>query len=347
ISNRNLFVEMGQILPNESIVWFGRRNYRWEGLWLIGMPIVSTEAPGLGVYNIDMGGGTRASSALFYTVSSSGGPLQKALDLRLDDISLLHGNLSLIYNYVSTGAQDAQLGTTAYAPMNGYKIAVIHKAWTPASSHQFATMYGHGLSGAMDSADFEQGPLADSLGPWRNNKFFAESSAPELRNAVQKSSIFRIGEQASWYPQGRSFNLDAAIGWQKANFGGLRYLLNDAIYQRPDMQTLAAAIRPSFQLKPTLELETLLGYVAVDKGFGYRHRTEEGDLQDTLHPFDQRLCNLYFSLNLKPMARWQQKFSIYSGYSWWNRALRRDVSNGLYPDRNHGLYAGISSYWEI
>ncbi|HYX36410.1 MAG TPA: carbohydrate porin [Oligoflexus sp.] len=347
IGNRNMFLEVGQFLPRESLFWFGRRGYRWEGFWLIGMTIMNSEAPGFGVYNIDVGQGMRASAAAFYTVSYSGGPLQTALDLRLEEISLLNGKLSLIYNATQSGARDAAAGTQSYAPMRGSKFAIMHKAWMPSASHQFGAMYGQGLFGAMDSADFDQGPLADSLGPWRNNELFSASSPPELRDAIRESSVMRIGEQFSWYPQGRSFSLDAAVGWQRAEFGGWRYVIDNMIMERPPMQAVAAAIRPTLQLRPTLELETLLGYVSVIDGFGYRHRNSAGDLQETIRPVDQSLCNIYFALNLKPLARWQQKFGLYTGYSFWNAAMRRDVSNGLYPDRNSGFYLGLSSYWEI
>ncbi len=347
IGNRNLFIEIGQLLPNESLLWFGRRNYRWEGLWLIGMTIATTEAPGIGIYNIDVGQGMRASAAALYTVSYSGGPMQSALDFRWEEISALDGKLSFIYNYTMSGARDAQIGNKSYQPMHGYKVALLHKAWAPSGSHQFASLYAKGLAGTMDSVDFEQGPLADSLGPWRNNELFSVSSPPELRDAVQESSLVRVGEQISWYPQGKSISVDAALGWQHADFGSWRFVEDDLIKQRPAMQTVAAAIRPTLQLKSTLELETLLGYVAVANGFGYRHRNSQGDLQETIRPLNQQLYNIYMSLNLKPLARWQQKFSFYTGYSWWNRSMRRDVSNGLYPDRNSGLYAGLSSYWEI
>ncbi len=347
IGNSNLFVEVGQLLPLESLLWIGRRGYRWEGLWLIGMTIANTEGPGFGIYNIDVGQGRRAALAAFYTVSYSGGPVQSVVDFRLEEISLWDGKLGFVSSYTASGARDSAAGTQSYAPMHGYKFALLHKRWAPSGSHQFASLYARGLFGVIDSADFEQGPLADSMGPWRNNDLFSSSSPPELRDAVQESSLIRIGEQLSWYPQSQVFSVDAAIGWQKADFGGWRYAENGIIRQRPAMQSFAVAVRPIWQIKSTLELESLLGYVSVIDGFGYRHRTDDGNLQETLRPLDQNLCNLYFSLNMKPMARWQQKFSIYSGYSWWNRAMRRDVSNGLYPDRSSGWYTGLSSYWEI
>ncbi len=119
------------------------------------------------------------------------------------------------------------------------------------------------------------------------------------------------------------------------------------IHERPPVEALAAAIRPTYHIRSTLELETLLGYVSVSDGFGYRHRDGDGDLQETIRPVDQSLFNIYCALNLKPLARWQQKFGMYTGYSFWNDAMRRDVSNGLYPGRNSGFYLGLSSYWEI
>ncbi len=347
IGNRNLFLEVGQFLPRETLFWVGRRAYRWEGFWLIGMTIANNEAPGMGLYNFDLGNGVRASAAAFYTVSNSGGPIQSALDLRLEEISLLEGKLNFLYNITQSGARDAEAGTKTYAPMHGFKLAIMHKAWMPSASHQFAAMIGRGLFGAMDSPDFDQGPLADSLGPWRNNELFSESALPELRDAVQESRLLRVGEQFSWYPQGKDYSLDAAIGWQRADFGGWRYTLDDMIYERPPVEAFALAIRPMYQIRSTLELETLLGYVSVADGFGYRHRDGDGDLQETIRPVDQSLLNIYCALNLKPLARWQQKFGIYTGYSFWNDAMRRDVSNGLYPGRNSGFYLGLSSYWEI
>jgi maltoporin len=347
IGNRNIFLEVGQFLPRETLFWIGRRSYRWEGFWLIGMTIANNEGPGLGLYNFDVGNGVRASAAAFYTVSYSGGPIQSALDFRLEEIPLLDGKLGFISNLTQSGARDAGTGTQSYAPMTGFKFAVMHKAWMPSASHQFGAMIGRGLFGVMDSPDFDQGPLADSLGPWRNNQLFSDSAPSELRDAVQDSRLLRIGEQFSWYPQGKAFSLDAAIGWQRADFGGWRYTVDDQIYERPPMEAVAAAIRPMYQIRSTLELETLLGYVAVTDGFGYRHREGDGDLQETIRPVDQSLVNLYLALNLKPLARWQQKFGLYTGYSIWNDAMRRDVSNGLYPGRNSGFYLGLSSYWEI
>jgi maltoporin len=347
IGNRNLFLEVGNLLPRETLFWIGRRGYKWEGFWLIGMTIANIEAPGIGLYNFDVGNGVRAAAAAFYTVSYTGGPIQSAIDLRLEEIPLLNGKLGFISNVTQSGTRDAATGTKSYERMHGFSFAVTHKAWMPSASHQFGAMISRGLFGAIDSEDFDQGPLADSMGPWRNNELFAESAPPELRDAIQESRLLRVGEQWSWYPQSQPYSLDIAVGWQRADFGGWRYVIADQIYERTPMESVAAAIRPMYQIRPTLELETLIGYVAVTDGFGYRHRDSQGDLQETLRPVDQSLVNIFASLNLKPLARWQQKFGLYTGYSFWNAAMRRDVSNGLYPGRNSGFYLGLSSYWEI
>ncbi len=348
VGNRNLFAEVGQFLPNDALLWVGKRSYKYENLWLLGMNIANQEAPGFGVYNIDMASKGRLGLAWFHTVSNQESPMQTALDLRFEEVSLGDGRLSLITIYSETGRNEARTGERRFEPLQGHKFALLYKIFKPDISHQTALLYGKGLFGGMDSKDSEQGPLIDSNGAWRNYKVFIEDVAPDIARAVQDSTTIRWGYQISSYPSDSDWNWNAGIGYQNVDFGGLRFVEDDKIYLRPDMNTLALIAKPTYAIRSTLELESTFSYLYVSKGLGYKHKAaDSGSVQESLGPVDQKLSGILVSLNLKPLGRWQQKWSTYVGYSWWNDAIRRDIGKGNYPDRTAGLYAGVSSYWEL
>ncbi len=347
VGNRNLFAEVGQFLARDALLWMGKRSYKYENLWVLGMNIANQEAPGFGVYNIEVPQG-KVGLAWFHTVSNQASPMQTALDLRYEDIKLGEGKLSLLGIYSETGPTDARTGKERFEPLQGYKLALLYKVWMPSLSHQAALLWGKGLFGGMDSKDSEQGPLIDSNGAWRNYTVFVQGAAPDLYQAVQRSTTFRWGHQLSYNPNGSDWSWNAGLGYQDVNFGGLRFVQDNLIYKRPRMKTIAAVVKPNYSLRSNLEVETTLSYLKVINGLGYRHKAaDSGTVQDSLAPVDQRLSGLLVSLNLKPLGRWQQKWSTYLGYSSWNDAIRRDIGRGNYPDRTSGLYAGVSSYWEM
>ncbi len=347
VGNSNLFIEAGNIIGADALIWAGKRFYKQEYLWVINMNIVTEDAPGFGVYNIDLGSYGRLAAAAFHSVSNQASPLQTSLDLRIEEIPIGKGRLQIIDVFTETGEADARTGEARYAPMKGNKLAAIYRAWNPDSSHQTAIVYGKGLFGGMDSEEYEQGSLIDSSGAWRNYSVFVDGASPEIRSAVLKSSTIRAGYQFSYYPSGGDWNHNFAAGFQKVQFGGLRFQDEESYYERPDMDTYASVLRSAYNLSSTFAIEPSFAYLKVFNGLGYKHRSAGGTVQESLLPVDQRLSNLALSFNLRPVGRWQQNFSFYLGRSWWNSEIRRDISQGNFPNRTSGFYAGISSYFEI
>ncbi len=347
VGNSSLFLEAGKVLGRDGLIWGGKRGYKREDLWVIGMVIVNEDAPGFGLYNFDLGNYGRLAAAFFHSVSNQSSPMQTSIDLRLEDIPLGDGRLNLIDVYTETGTADARNGDEKFAPLSGNKVAVIYKLWTPSSSHQSAIVYGHGLFGGMDSEEYEQGPLIDSTGAWRNYTVFLKGYTPELRQSVLKSSTLRLGHQFSYYPSDSSWQYNVGVGVQRVDFGGLRFQEGQRYYNRVDMDTFAAALKMTYTINTFYSLEPSLAHIKVVNGLGYRHRSTTGDVQESLRPVDQRLSNVSLNFNIRPVGRSQQNFSIYVGRSYWNDETRRDIAKGYFPERTAGSYAGISTFFEM
>lgn len=347
VGNSQLFIEAGNVIGRDALIWAGKRYYKQEYLWVINMNIVTEDAPGFGIYNIDFGEGGKLAAAVFRSLSNQEGPLQTSIDTRLEDISLGRGRLHLIHVFSETGRADARSGESRYAPLQGNKLAAIYRLWNPDSSHETAMVLGQGLFGGTDSEEYEQGTLIDSSGAWRNYTVFAEGADPETRRALLKSATVRAGYQFSYYPSGGDWSHNFALGFQKVSFGGLRFQEAERYYERADMDTYAGVLRTAYHFSSTFALEPSFAYLRVFNGLGYKHREASGSIQESLRPVDQRLSNVSLSFNLRPVGRWQQNFSLYVGQSFWNQEIRRDISQGRFPQRSSGFYAGISSYFEI
>lgn len=347
IGNSNLFIEAGNVLGRDALIWAGKRFYKQEYLWVVNMNIVTEDAPGFGVYNIDFGEGGRLAAAVFRSLSNQPSPLQTSLDLRLEDMAVGKGRLHLINVFSETGSTDARSGESTYAPLQGAKLAAIYRLWNPDSSHETALVYGKGLFGGMDSAEYEQGTLIDSSGAWRNYSVFTKGADPEMRKAVLRSSTLRAGYQFSYYPSGGEWSHNFALAYQQVSFGGLRFVEGERFYERPDMDTYASVLRTAYNFSSTFAIEPSFAYLRIFNGLGYKHRDPNGTVQESLMPVDQRLSNVSLAFNLRPVGRWQQNFSFYLGRSYWNSEIRRDISQGRFPNRTSGFYAGVSSYFEI
>lgn len=347
VGNSNLFMEAGHVLGRDALIWGGKRNYKREELWVIGMKVIEQDAPGFGVYNIDLGPLGRLGAAYFHSLSNQSSPLQTSIDLRVEDIAFGPGRLSLVNVASETGSVDGRTGDERYAPLRGNKSALIYRVWTPSSSHHGAFVQGQGLFGGMDSEEYEQGPLIDSSGAWRNYTVFLKGFAPELRRAVQKSSTLRLGYQYSYYPSGSAWQYNLGVGAQKVKFGGLRFQEGERFYNRADMDSYAAVFKLDYSWSSTFSIEPSLAHIKVINGLGYRHREATGGVQESLRPVDQRLSNVSIAFAAKPIGRWQQKFSLYFGRSYWNDATRRDIAQGNFPERTSGFYAGVSSQFEM
>jgi hypothetical protein len=349
IANSNMFLEVGQALPREALIWFGKRSYHWEELWVIKMNIASQEGPGAGIYNLNINNWFKFGLAYFFvTPSSEGqGPAQTAWDIRFTDIPLLNGRLNWINVLSSTGAQDARTGERRYASLDGFKTALIHNYWLPDGENKLAILWGQGLFGGSDDRDLDQGTWIQANGAWRNSRFLEIARDPSLREALKQSYTLRIGEQLSFWPQEKPWSLSMGVGYQLVHFGGLRFAENDELYERPDMRSFVVAVKPEYRFDANHIMEISLGHLNVDNGLGYWHRLADGSYQESIRPVDQRMTNLTLRLNYRPTGAWQQQFSVFGGHSWWNDEMRRDISDGLYPERTSGLYFGVSSKFEL
>ena len=345
LANRQIFVELGQVFDDETLIWIGKRSYRWEGLWVIGMPLASQDGVGLGFYNARVFDVMNLGLAVFRTVPWQIGPAQHTLDLRLEDIALFSGRLKSILALTSTSKNDARTGKADYEPLEGRRLAMIYDIWMQESETRLALAWGQGLYGASDSQSYASGSWIDESGAWRAADTLDAAINFELRRFLRRSQTWRLGAQYRFYPQGSRWSVNAGIGLQHLDFGGLRYRRDTSIYNRPDMTAFAMSVQPVYRWQTRWEIEAQLGHIEVQHGLAKYHRLPDGRIQNSIDPVDRKLTHIRLAVNYLPLGRWQVKLSPYIGYSLWNKKTSLDVQSDA--NRRGGHYAGLQSSVEF
>ncbi len=348
LGNRNFYAEVGNFWGGQEIVWVGNRSYDYEDLWVLDLRILDQHGPGLGLGNIDLGLGSFAA-AFFRVNSKNGGPSQDTIDLRWDRVPLWGGLLKVALLQTRTLSTDSKTGAKRFAPMSGSQLALIHRLEDEDSENKFFVQAGQGLYGGNDLVPFDQGRGAEfnNTGEERDPAWLESTLYQAEREAIKRSQALRVGNQYLLYPEFLPFSLQLAALYERVDFGGLHYVEEGVIYDRPRMETRAWMLRPIWDITARQSLALSHGAVIIHNGLGHRRRLLDNTVTESREPVDRSLRRSEFAYIVRPLG-WgggtETKFHV--AYNEWNPETRRDVSRGPLQNKSQGWTGGITmSLW--
>jgi hypothetical protein len=348
LGNRNFFAEVGNFWGGKEVVWVGNRSYDYEDLWVLDLRILDQHGPGLGLGNFDLGLGY-LGTAFFRVNSRNGGPSQDTIDIRWDRVPLFGGTLKVALLQTRTLSTDSKTGAKKFVPMTGTQLALIHKIEDEDSENKFFVQAGRGLFGGNDLVPFDQGRGSEfnNTGEERDPAWLDSTIHREEREAIKKSQAYRVGNQFILYPEFVPFSLQAALLYEKVEFGGLHYVDEGIIYDRPPMETRAWMLRPIWDISARQSFALSHGAVLMENGLGYRRRLPDGTVTESRKPVDRSLRRSEIAYIVRPLG-WgggtETKF--YAAFNEWNPEIRRDVTRGPLQNKTQGWTGGVTmSLW--
>lgn len=348
LGNRNFFAEVGNFWGGKEVIWVGNRSYDYEDMWVLDLRILDQHGPGLGLGNIDLGLGY-LGTAFFRVTSKNGGPSQDTIDLRWDRVPLFGGLLKVALLQTRTLSTDSKTGAKRFAPMTGSQLALIHRVEDEDSENKFFVQAGQGLFGGNDLVPFDQGRGVEfnNTGEERDPAWLESTLYHAERDAMKRSKAWRVGNQYLLYPEFLPFSLHTALLYESVEFGGLHYVDEAVIYDRPRMETQAWMLRPIWDMTTRQSIALSHGAVLIKNGLGYRRRLLDGTVTESRKPVDRSLRRSEVAYIVRPLG-WgggtEAKF--YAAYNEWNPETRRDVSRGPLQNKSQGWTGGVTmSLW--
>lgn len=343
LSNRNFYAETGNYFGQGERLWVGNRSYDYEDLWLLDLRLLDQHGPGFGVQDIPtpIGG---LGLAFFRVASRLGGPAQDTLDLRLARIPLFEGYGKFVLIGTQTGRADARSGEKKFVSMQGVQTGFIYQWESESLIHKWAVQYGTGLYGGNDLVAYTEGRgiALNETGEDRDPVTLTQGLFEQERAAMRRSSSFRVADQLELLPEESRWSLRLAAAFESVDFGGLRYEKEGAFYRRGDMQTVAWAARPAYDISETYGVDIAWNTVAISRGVGFKHRDAAGNEQTTREPVDRRLERVSIGFLVRPLSWGFAEFRPYVAHNRWNRAIQRDINRGPAREANEAISGGLT-----
>ncbi len=343
LNNRNFYAETGNYLGKGETLWVGNRSYDYEDLWLLDLRLLDQHGPGLGVNQLSTPLG-KVGLAFFRISSRLGGPTQDTLDFRISQIPLFEGFGKFVLIGTQTGETDARSGEKKFESMSGWQSGFIYQWESESLIHKWAVQYGSGLYGGNDLVAFDQGRgiALSETGDDRDPSTLSRGIFEQEREAIQKSSSFRIADQLDLIPEESRWSLRVAGALEGVDFGGLLYEKEGVVYKRGDMRTLALAARPAYEFSETYGLDLAWNLVSTTKGLGLKHRDRDGNEQTHREPVNRRLERISFGFLVRPLSWGFAEFRPYVAFNRWNREIQRDITKGASRDDTEAISGGLT-----
>jgi maltoporin len=333
IALREAFVESGNLLAPDWVLWIGKRFYRRKDIHLLDYYQLDTSGPGFGVENIGAGPG-KLHLAYFRNIPNEQGPAQSTVDVRWSDVPIGIGNLETVVLYSRVGQRDSQTGTKAYEAIDGYSTQFF---WSQnlgsTASNTFMLQYGWGLLGANGSW---HSSLIDQRGAWGSQNI--PKGEQELLDQREGSSTLRLIDHYVLDRYLDSWSMETILMYQNVDFNGE---LNSAGQAIPDKTETTIGLRPVWHVSDNVHLMTELGYSQVKNGI---YNSDKADYETS------ELSKMTLASVFAPQKGYwfRPQFRFFATHAQWNdNSKGRVAANTVYENDNSGFTVGgqVEAWW--
>lgn len=267
IANREVYVEAGNVVSEDSVLWIGKRFYKRRDIHMFDFFLLESVGVGGGLYDQAAGPGKLALAYLQYksqttygaAPDTSSSPLVSSVDVRYDLPLGERQNLetALIWGQKS-GKPSLGDGAAEFEKVSGANLTFIYGVdFDKASSNRVFVQYGQGLFGAsLTSGSLITGFEADG------STIVKGAGSGDLKDRLEKSSTVRVADDFV-------YNADLweiAVGavYQNEDFGGWK--LPDGT--DADNRVISMiGVRPSYYLSKFWKVTLDSGYTTIKNNY--------------------------------------------------------------------------------
>ena len=328
----NTFVEMGNVLGQDAVIWVGRRWYRRIMFYQTDVFALNNNGNGFGVYDINAGPG-KLHLALMRRIENQevttdegtsvtqAGPTYNTFDARYST-EVLGLPLEFIYLYQVTGEQDAYGETDRrFESGSGNLYALFSEYWGE-HSNRFFLGYGDGLFGQGANYHLGDGLLS----------YTGFGLTQQEWKAKKKAFSFRFIDELGLTIAPDLFNLNLSVLYSQVKNYALE--ATDSLadnYDYVDGYNYAFGIKPQIFLNRFFSLVVDLSHTFQERDdYAEARKLNKGTIGTVIRPQIQSLPGV-------------AEFRLYATRASWNQDANYpgDKGSELYASKGQGSTYGV------
>lgn len=345
IANREVYVEAGNVVSKDSVLWVGKRFYKRRDIHMFDLFLLETVGTGGGLYDIAAGPGkahvawvqNRSNSTFTSGTATATAPMVSSADIRYD-LPLGEGsNLEtiLIYGQKSGEPAKGEAGVE-YEKVSGANLTFIYGTdFAKASSNRVFLQYGQGLFGAaLGTTNLVTGFESDA------STIVKGAGSSDLKKELEDSRTLRIADDFVYNAE--AWELGLALVYSDEDFGGAN--LTDGT-EADNRRILMAGVRPSYYLSKFWKVTLDSGYTTIENN----SRTDSSSGTPVTTQEDNKLMKNTIALQVSPASGFgvRPALRFYVTHADWDKDTTpyMNFSNGnqVYATDTDGVSYGIQA----